>query len=107
MKNTGRMARRKGHAFEREISIALRVVFSEARRHLEFQKEEAYGVDILNTGQYRIQCKRGRKWASLSAIKEVQADEEMGEVPVLITKGDHERTLVALPLEEFLRLLQR
>ncbi len=105
MKNIGRMARRKGHAFERTVAILLRSVFPKVRRHLEYQDAEANGVDLVETGHYRIQCKRGRKPAPLSAIKEVQADELLGEVPVLITQGDHERILVAIPFEEFLRLI--
>ncbi len=74
---------------------------------LEFQIEEAaHGTDLLNTGYYRIQCKRLKRHASMSAIKEVKADEAFGEVPVLISKGDSERVLVVLPFEEFLELLK-
>ena len=105
MGKKGKMSRQKGHAFEREIAQAFRLVFPEARRHLEYQKSEARGFDIANTGKYRIQCKRGRRYASLSAIKEVDADEVLGEVPVLVTRGDNEPALVALPLDEFMRLL--
>lgn len=102
---TGAMSRRKGHSFERQIAIELRQVFPEARRQLEYHSKDANGVDLQGTGFYRIQCKRGRKWASLNAINEVVADELLGEVPVLITQGDRERILVALPLEEFIRLV--
>jgi len=101
-----KLSRTKGHSFEREVSIALRLVFSEARRHLEYQDQEANGIDIVNTGPYKIQCKRGRKYSSLSAIKEVMADEMLGDIPVLVTKGDNERILVALPLEAFIDLLK-
>lgn len=101
----GKLSRRKGHSFEREIAIALRVVFPEARRHLEYQDAEANGVDLVQTGHYRFQLKRGRKPAALSAIKEVTADEEFGEIPVLITQGDHERILAVVPFEHFLHLV--
>ncbi len=103
----GKLSRTKGHSFEREIATALRVVYPEARRLLEYHPEDAEGVDLLNTGQYRIQCKRGRKWCSLSKIEEVTADETFGEVPILVTQGDRKRILVAMPFEEFLRLLQQ
>lgn len=105
-KRLGRLSRTKGHSFEREIAILLREIYPNARRHLEYQDAEANGVDLVETGFYRIQCKRGRKYASLTAIEEVTADELFGEVPVLVTKGDGKRTLVALPVEEFLRLLR-
>lgn len=104
----GRMSRRKGHQFEREVAVALRVVFPRARRHLENHEDDATrGADLMYTGCYRIQCKRGRKYASLSAINEVQADPLLGEVPLLVTQGDNEIPLVAMPLAEFIYLLAR
>ncbi len=106
-KRMGKMARSKGHTFERLIAVMLRGIYPAARRHFESQKEEANGVDLVNTGYYRLQCKRGRKYANLRAIKEVQADEAMGEIPVLVTQGDRERILVAIPFEEFLRLISK
>lgn len=101
------MSRTKGHSFEREIAIALRMVFPKARRQLEYHESDCNGIDLAETGPYKIQCKRGRKYSSLSAIKEVVADEMIGEIPVLVTKGDNERILVALPLEEFIRLISQ
>lgn len=100
------MSRTKGHSFERQIAVALRVVYPGARRWLENHKDDANGVDLVDTGHYRFQLKRGRKPAPLSKLKEVQCDEALGEVPVLVTQGDFERVLVALPFEEFLRLLK-
>ncbi len=102
----GKLSRTKGHSFEREIAVALRGIFPDARRHLENHIRDANGVDLLHTGHYRIQCKRLAKYANLKAIKEVTADEMLGEVPVLITQGDRERVLVAIPIEEFIRLLK-
>lgn len=107
-KKIGKLSRTKGRAFEQEIARLFRPIFPDARRHLEYQQfEAAFGADLAGTGPYQIQCKRGRKWASLSAIEEVKADEAFGEVPVLVTKGDNKRILVALPLEHFLDILKR
>jgi hypothetical protein len=103
----GKLSRTKGHNFEREIAKLLRLVFPEARRHLEYQDAEANGVDLVNTGNYKIQCKRGQRYACLTAINEVQCDEFLGEVPILVTKGDNSRTLVCLPIEEFIRLISK
>ncbi len=102
----GKFSRTKGHSFERLIAKTLRVVFPKAARQLEYQENQCKGIDLANTGNFKIQCKRGKKYANLSAIKEVQADEMMGEIPVLITKGDNERILAALPFEDFLYLLK-
>ncbi len=83
----------------------LRPIFPQARRLLENHADDANGVDLLHTGNYRFQLKRLHKYASFSAIKEIQCDEFLGEVPILVTQGDRERILVAMPIEEFLRLI--
>lgn len=101
-----KLSRTKGHSFERAVSIALRLVFPNARRHLEYQDAEANGIDIVHTGPYKFQCKRGRKYCSFTAIKEIQADEFLGDIPILVTKGDNERVLAAMPFEEFIDLLK-
>lgn len=103
----GRKSRTKGHSFERAVAVAFREVFPEARRQLEYHEDDCRGVDLQGTGRYRVQCKRFKSYAPLTAIEEVQYDELYGEVPVLVTQGDKKRALVALPLEEFLHLLKR
>lgn len=100
-----KLSRTKGHGYEREIAKRLRLVFPSARRQLEYNARDANGVDIQETGRYKIQCKRGRKYASVAALKEVICDEALGDVPVLVTKADNERDLVVIPFEEFLDLL--
>lgn len=102
----GRAARRKGLTFERDIAVALREVFPGAKRHLEFQTQEANGVDLDNTGDFRIQCKKLAKYAPISKIEEVQCDRLFGEIPVLITAGDNEEAMVVLPFSDFLNLLK-
>lgn len=105
-KNPGKRARTKGHSFEREVAQALRVVFPKARRHLEYQDGECFGVDLAETGIFRFQCKRGVRYAPLTALSEIQYDAFLGEIPVLVTKGDGLPALVALPLEDFISLLE-
>ncbi len=103
----GKLSRTKGHSFERLVAILLRPIFFGARRHLEYHERDANGVDLINTGAYKIQCKRGRKYASISAIKEITFDELMGEVPILVTKADGEPILAVLPLDELIHLLKQ
>lgn len=100
----GKLARRKGHQFEREVAIAFRKIFPDARRHLEYQDAEANGVDLVETGHFKIQCKRGRKYASITAIEEIECDAWLGDIPVLVTQGDDKPPVVVMPLEDFLRL---
>ena len=102
----GKHARRKGHQFERDIANALRVVFPNARRQLEYHQDDAKGVDIQGTGNYYFQCKRFKAYAPLSAITEIQCEPSFGDVPVLVTAGDNKPALACLPFEELVRLLR-
>lgn len=101
----GRMSRAKGHAFEREIAVRMREIFPDARRKLENHRADAVeGVDIMFTGRYKIQCKRGRKYAPIGKIGEAKFDEILGDVPVLVTQGDRTTPMAVIPLEAFLEL---
>jgi len=105
IKNKGRHARTKGHSFERKLAKDFRDrdIFPDAKRHLEMQKEEAKGYDLDNTGPYRIQCKRHKKYAPITAIEEVQCLE--GEIPVLVTKPDNKPAVAVLPLDHWMEML--
>jgi len=96
----GKSSRTKGHSYEREIAKKLREIYPNARRALEYQ--EGTGVDIENTGKLRIQCKRGKRYAPVTKIKEVQLE----GIPVLITKADREKDIACLYLEDFLEMLE-
>ncbi len=106
-KNAGRRARSKGHGFEREVAQLFRPIFPDARRHLEYQDGEANGYDLANVGEYRVQCKAHRLYAPISTMKEIQADPMLGEVPVMVTKGDGEPPVACLPLSDFIRLVKK
>lgn len=98
----GKRSRAKGHDFERWVARYLKPAFPNARRHLEYQDAEAYGVDLVNTSHYDIQCKRGKKYAPVTAINEIKS---FG-TRVLITKADNGPALAVIELDEFLRLIQ-
>lgn len=87
--------------------MKLRKAFPQVKRHLEFQKQEARGIDLDNTGDYRIQCKKLKKYAPISCIEEVQCHDWLGEIPVLITAADDKPPLAVIPLHEFIRLVER
>lgn len=103
----GAHSRRKGHQAERDLAIALRSVYPDARRQLEYHEADCHGVDIQNTGPYRFQCKKLKRYASINMIKEVQCARELGEVPVLVTAADNEEWMAVLPFSELVRLLER
>lgn len=103
-----KLSRTKGHSFERHIASMFRGIFPSARRQLEYHTADANGVDIANTGRYRIQCKRMRVYASISKIFEVQCLDFLGEdeVPILITRGDNLETMAVLPFRNLLELIE-
>lgn len=99
----GLRARRKGHSYEREIANRLKPFFPDACRQLEYQ--EGLGVDLANTGRYKIQLKRYKDYAPISKINEaVGACKNHTDVPILITKGDRKEDMVVMPLGHFLEL---
>lgn len=102
----GRTARRKGIVFERDVAQMLRSTFPGVRRQLEFQVQDAKGIDLQGCDPFKIQCKRTKKYVPLSTINEVQCDRAFGDVPVLIAAGDDQEPLACLPLPDFLRLVE-
>lgn len=101
-----KLSRTKGHSFERWVAIQMRRIYPKARRHLEYQDSQAFGVDIAECGEYLIQCKRGRKYASMKAIEEIQVCPIEGGIPVLVTKGDNKEPLVAMHFSHFIKLVK-
>jgi hypothetical protein len=101
----GKLSRTKGHSFERKVAALFREIYPRARRQLEYHPDDALGVDIQDCGPFLIQCKRGRKYHSLSAIEEVQT--RPGGIPALITKGDDKEEIIALYLKDFLDIIKK
>jgi len=98
----GKLSRNKGHGYERDIAKRLRNLFPKARRQLEYHTEDAKGIDLQNTGNLRIQCKRYKDYCPISKIEEVRGN----GIAVLITKGDHKRDVACLYLDDFINILE-
>ena len=99
-------ARNKGLTFERELAVRLRPWFPRAKRHLEFQIDEARGIDLAHTGPYRFQCKKMRGYASVNTISEIKCDREiLGDIPVLVTAADNLPAMVVMHLADFIAML--
>lgn len=103
----GKMSRTKGHSFERAVAAALRVVFPGARRQLEYHENDCLGIDIAETGLFKIQCKAWAKYAPIACIFEIRCDRQLGDIPVLITKGNKLEPMAVLPLDDFIRLISQ
>jgi hypothetical protein len=105
--SAGRRSRTKGHSFERELAIMLRPLFPNARRHLEYQDQEANGVDLVETGDFRFQSKKCKAYVSINTINEITADRLLGEVPVLVTAADHKPAMAVLYLDDLIALMSQ
>ena len=93
--------RDKGKRGEYEVSDILKRIFPEAKRHLEFQGQEAKGYDIDNTGALRVQVKNHARYVNPSIIEEVK---ESG-IPVLCTKATRKKWIACLYLDDFIKIL--
>lgn len=99
---SGKSSRTKGHGFEREVAILLREVFPEAKRKLEYQWQEASGVDLEGTGKLVIQCKRSKSSIPISKIEEIK----LPGIKVLVSKQDHKPAYATLELGDFIKILK-
>ncbi len=100
----GKYQRTKGHSFERKVVNDIKHIFPEARRHLEYQDGEAYGVDIANTGDFLIQCKKHADYVPVNTINEIQNVTEM-YIPIVVTAGDRLEPMAILPWKKLIRLI--
>lgn len=101
---SGARSRRKGHQFERDIAIAFKKAgYDKAQRQLEYQMNQCQGVDLANTGRYRVQCKKLKSYASINTINEIK---DTSGVPVLITAGDRLEPMAVLPFKDFIELIK-
>lgn len=104
---SGAYARTKGHSFERYIAKCFRAFgFPNAQRQLEYQINQAQGIDLSGTAEFKVQCKKTKKYVSLNTINEVNIDDRCVSIPVLIAAGDNQEPLVTIPLDAFFYLVE-
>lgn len=97
-------ARRKGHSFERYIARLMRGIgYEKAGRQLEYQANNANGIDLADTGRYKIQLKKTKKYVPMTAIEEVRGKND--DIAVLIAAGDSQPPLVVMYLPDWLELV--
>ena len=95
----GKMQRRKGAAYEREIANAIG-----AKRNIGQARDG--GDDITHEG-YRIECKRRAKLGPMvdwmaQAVASVRAPER--ETPVVVCRGDGGESLVILRFSDWVNI---
>ena len=102
----GKYQRRKGLNFERKIAISLRTLDSEAKRHLEYQSDEAGGIDIETKLPIALQCKCSPQISlALRGYFEAKDDAKPGQIPVCAWRSDRKGTFALIAWEDFLEML--
>lgn len=99
----GRSARAKGFSYERNIAKKFRHIYPNVKRQLEYQ--EGLGVDLCGMEPFAPQLKCFKSYAPLSKIEEVPRTAD--NIPLLITKGDRKPDIVAMYLDDFIKLVER
>lgn len=97
--------RTKGLAFERDIANELKEIFPEIRRQLEFQVQDAKGVDLQGCDPFKIQCKKYADYVPISTIKEIELLESNGDIPVLVSAGTNKEAMAVVRFRDLKRLI--
>lgn len=96
--------RTKGHNFEREVARDFREIgYTGARRNLEYNQGDT-GIDIANTGIFRVQCKNKKKYVSINTIDEI--DISNGGFPLLITKANGKEPIAVIRWSDLKEILK-
>ena len=102
----GKASRRKGANYEREIANLFKELgWPDAKRHLEYQSEEAVeGRDLDGTQPFAVQAKCWAKTPSITAIEEIELSEDY-TIPLAILKrskiGEQPLEVAVMYLEDF------
>lgn len=103
----GKLSRRKGHAFEREIAAELREMGFNAKRGLsQARGGGAEEADVVGLHGFHLECKRGKKPNPRAALSQAIEDAKPGETPVAVVRDDRSDAFVVLRWEDFIRMLQ-
>lgn len=99
-------SRKKGHGFERKVAQDMRTIgYPDARRQLEYHKDDANGVDLQNTPPFKIQCKAMKKQPVVHDVMD-KIQVSASDVPVVVYKVDGKGTFMAFRYEDGLRLMK-
>ena len=101
----GKGKRRKGAQFERDTADALKHIFRDAHRGLQYQ-DGSKCPDVV-AGPYWIECKRGVGGKNpRAAWNQAENDAQPGTIPVAVTKPDREPVLVTMGWEDWVDLVE-
>lgn len=103
---TGAYSRRKGANYERELVRRFKAVMPKADIRRGLQSRSGQEVPDIECPVFWIEAKRGRKPNIRAALQQAEGDAPKDRIPLAIVRDDYQSALVALPLEDFLDLVQ-
>lgn len=102
-------SKRKGNRFERECASILRTIWPECytSRFMGCAWDDYNGIDLTGTGDFQVQCKHVERlfpgYHEILNKKMLQND----KTNILIHKKSNEGVVVAMRLEDFLKVMKR
>lgn len=101
----GKTSRTKGHSFERYMANEFKKIgYPDAKRHLEYQIEEALGIDLDNTGEYVVQCKAYKKCPNpFKVLKEIKDNKK---TKLAIIKQDRDGIICCLYWKDLKKMIK-
>ncbi|MCO5189385.1 MAG: hypothetical protein M9928_21785 [Anaerolineae bacterium] len=94
--------RDKGQRGEREAAALLQRVYPDACRKVANDANHENGVDLDNTGALRVQVKRHKRPAPVTALYEIRSD----GIHVLLTRGDGGEWLAVLRAADLVDIIE-
>lgn len=101
---SGRSARNKGAAGERELAALLSDQLGQVVKRKLGQARD--GGDDIQVGRFRIEVKRRERLQVVEWCEQVEACAAAGEVPVLAFRRNGEPWRVVLRLDDFIPLMR-
>jgi len=102
--------RTKGHQFERDMVIKLKPIFPDVSTSRSQNRSlDDRGVDLVNTGNFRIQCKAVEKLGNIHTIIDYMdskmLDDEYG-MNIVFHKRNRQGIIVSMRYEDFIDLIK-
>lgn len=98
--------RTKGHNFERAICRELKPYFPEcitARAGAIYK--DAQGIDVINTGEYNIQCKAKQAMNVFKVLSDEMPIDD--NINLVFWKRDRQKDIVCLSKTDFYKILEQ
>lgn len=103
----GRAQRTKGHSYERKVAQDFRGIgYPEAGRHLEYQEDEANGIDLKGTGCFLVQTKAMKKQPNIPEVM-LKIKGSNGTIPLIVFKIDNKGEYAVFRWKDAQSLIKR